>query len=177
MKKFTKITAITLLTLILAVSFVSCRRGADVPDGMKLASNEKADFTLYVPESWTVDMAEAAVSAYCSKSDPSSVSVMAWELEHTDTSLDDWWELNISEIRNVFSNVEVINEEDTVVDGLFAKKYTYTASLGDYDYTIMQTACIKKTTVYLFTYESIPENFDAHLGEADDMLANMKVGK
>ena len=30
---------------------------------------------------------------------------------------------------------------------------------------------------YLFTYESVPENFDGHLEEVDSMLANIKVGR
>ena len=177
MKKTLKITAILVLSVILALSFASCKKDETVPDGMKKASDEKADFTLFVPESWTVDMTEAAVGAYCSKSDPSSVSMMAWELEYSDTSLDDWWELNISEIKNVFTDVEVTSTEDMTIDGLYAKKYVYTANLGEYSYTILQAACIKKSTVYLFTYESVPENFDGHLEEVDSMLSNIKVGR
>ena len=177
MKKILRITALAALAALLVISLASCKKDSSTPDGMKLASNEKADFTLFVPESWTVDMAEAAVGAYCSKTDPSSVSMMAWELENSDSNVDDWWEVNLPEIEKVFSDVEVTSTEDTVIDGLYAKKYVYTAKLGDYEYTIMQAACVKKATVYVFTYESLPESFDSHLSEAADMLANIKIGK
>ena len=177
MKKIIRITSVILIAVLLTVSLASCKKDPTIPDGMKKASDEKADFTLFVPESWTVDLTEAAVGAYCSKSDPSSVSMMAWELDYSDVKLDDWWEVNISEIENVFSNVEVTKEEDSIIDGIYAKKYTYNASLGEFNYTILQAACIKNATVYLFTYEALPENFDAHLEEAESMISNIKVGR
>lgn len=177
MKKLTRIALIA-LTVLIALSLFSCGKKDDgVPAGMKRASDEMADFTLYVPEEWNVDMATAAVGAYYSASDPSSVSVMAWGLEYADANLDDWWEINLSEIEKVFTNVEIISEDNLDVDGLYAKRYVYSASLGDYDYTIMQAACLKRGAVYLFTYESIPENYDAHLTEVDEMLANLKIGR
>lgn len=177
MKKITRITAALLAVLLTAFVAVSCSKKDDIPAGMIKASDEKADFTLYVPEKWTVDVKEAAVSAYCSKNDPSSVSMMAWELEYTNSSLDEWWEVNLSEIEKVFSNVEVISTENAIIDGLNAKKYTYTASLGEYDYTIMQAACIKNVNVYLFTYTSVPENFDAHSEEIQNIISNIKIGR
>ena len=93
------------LALLPALFCVSCaKKGADgAPTGYVSASDEQADFILYVPQKWTVDLSTAAAGAYYSASDPSSVSVMAWELPNTDTSLDDWWELNRSELESVFT--------------------------------------------------------------------------
>ena len=162
------------LTVIAAavLSLVSCN-GKDEfapPSGMVTASDEKADFYLYVPDEWTVDYSTAAAGAYFSPADPSSVSVMAWELEHTDTTLDDWWKMNQDEISLVFQNVELVSEENTTVNELYAKKYVYQASLGEFSYQIMQVACIKNTNVYLFTYTSTPENYDAHLDDVEQIL-------
>ncbi len=167
-----KIALIAVLAMY-ALSLSSCGNSNDPyapPSGMASATDEKADFCLFVPDDWTVDYSTAAAGAYFSAADPSSVSVMAWELEYTDTTLDDWWETNVGEVSSVFSDFSLESEENITMSDLYAKKYTYTATLGDYSYKIMQAACIKNTTVYLFTYTSIPENFDAHTEEVSDML-------
>lgn len=176
MKKTTKITALILLAAVLALALVSCKND-DTPKGMIKASDDKADFTLYVPESWTVYTVAADVGAYASDNDPSSVAMMAWYLESHDTSLEDWWKTNVSDLELVFSDVEILSEENTEIDGRNAKKYTYTASLSGNSYKLIQAACIKKGTVYVFTYTSVPDNFDGHLDEVESMLSNLKIGR
>ena len=75
------ITAVLALLLALTASsaLVSCSKKGefDPPTGWQAASDEKADFYFYVPDSWTVDYSTAAAGAYFSAADPSSVSVMA----------------------------------------------------------------------------------------------------
>lgn len=160
------------LTLGAPLLFASCGAKDEfaAPAGFTAASDEKADFYFYVPDDWTVDYSTAAAGAYFSASDPSSVSVMAWELPHADTTLDEWWDLNREEIELVFSDFALESEENTTVDGLYAKKYVYTAAVGGYSYRFMQTAVIKGTSVYLFTYASTEENYDAHLDDVNRML-------
>ena len=167
----TKIILVAMLVVFAAV-LTSCGEKDEysAPAGMVTASDEKADFYLYVPEEWTVDYSTAAAGAYCSASDPSSVSVMAWELEHTDTTVDEWWAVNQEDVNMVFDNFVLESEENTTINDLYAKKYIYTASLGEYDYKFMQAACIKDSTVYLFTYTSVLDNFDSHLDEVAEML-------
>jgi hypothetical protein len=165
-----------ILILLLAgmtLSLASCNKNNDeyaAPSGFMTASAESADFYFYVPDDWTVDYTTAAAGAYFSASDPSSVSVMAWDLEYSDTTVDEWWELNQGEIEAVFQNFNLESEENTTINSLYAKKYTYTADLGDFSYKIMQAACVKNSTVYLFTYTSLPENYDAHIEEVNQML-------
>lgn len=174
-KQTAKRLAALLLGLTVALlSLASCSKKGefDPPTGWQLASDEAADFYFYVPDNWTVDYSTAAAGAYYSASDPSSVSVMAWELPNTDTSLDDWWELNRGELEKVFSDFNLESEENITLtpDSLYAKRYVYTAELGGYAYRYMQAAAIKGTSVYLFTYCSVPENYDAHLENVEDML-------
>ena len=152
-----------ILTLILALSVLfltGCDRDANAPTGYKTASGEAADYYFFVPDDWTVDMATGATSAYCSAEDPSSVSVMAWELPNTDTTLDQWWEMNLEDITMVFQNVTVEEPENVTVGGVHGQKYVYTADLGDFSYKIMQTAAIRSGSVYLITYTSLADTFD-----------------
>jgi len=167
----TKILLISMLTVFAAI-LTSCGEKDEfaAPAGMVTASDEKADFYLYVPDEWTVDYSTAAAGAYFSADDPSSVSVMAWELEHTDTTVDEWWAVNQEDITMVFDNFTLVSEENMTIDELYAKRYVYTASLGDFSYKIMQAACIKDSTVYLFTYTSVADNYDTHLEDVARML-------
>ena len=165
---------ILIFCLVFCLVFASCSKKGefDPPTGWQAASDEQADFYFYVPDNWTVDFSNGAAGAYYSASDPSSVSVMAWELPHADTSLDDWWAMNREEIEKVFSNFNLESEENLTVtkDSLYAKKYVYTGELGGYAYRYMQVAAIKGTAVYLFTYASVPENYESHLESVNEML-------
>ncbi len=162
-----------ILTILLAASmlvFTGCA-DADAPTGFKTASGEAADYSFFVPDDWTVDQVTGATSAYCSTEDPSSVSVMAWELPNTDTTLDEWWAMNLEDISRVFQNVEAAAPETLTLDGVHAQKYVYTADLGEFSYKIMQTAAIKGGSVYLVTYTSLADTFDTHLEAVNQMLS------
>lgn len=164
--------ALALSLLLLPLSSCSKKGEYDPPTGWQAASDEQADFYFYVPDSWTVDFSTAAAGAYYSASDPSSVSVMAWELPNTDTTLDDWWAMNREELEKVFDNFNLESEENMTLtpDNLYAKKYVYTAELGGYSYRYLQAAALKGTAVYLFTYCSVEENFESHMDAVNDML-------
>ncbi len=175
MKKiFLKLLSAALL-LSVALTLFSCGKDNGAPAGMITASSEGADYYFFVPDDWTVDLSTKASGAYYGESDSSSVSVISWDLDNTVSTLDDWWNINLSDIELVFKDVTVVSEENTTVSELYAKKYTYTASLGEFDYKIIQVACIKNSTVYVFTYTSTLEYFDAHLDEVDMMLENLTV--
>ena len=176
MKK--KTIALLLLLLFSALCLTTACKSKDEyapPAGMQIASDEKANFYLYVPDDWTVDYMTAAAGTYYSASDPSSVSVMAWDLPYTDSTLDDWWAINEPEVKNIFPDYELVSEENAEIDGLYAKKYIYTGSVGENAFRFMQTACIKKSTVYLFTYTSTEELFDSHLAEVETILGYLRI--
>ena len=172
--RFTAGLSALLALCLLALPLSSCSKKGeyDPPTGWQTASDEAADFYFYVPDNWTVDFSTAAAGAYYSASDPSSVSVMAWELPNTDTTLDDWWALNREELEKVFDNFNLESEENMTLtpDNLYAKKYVYTAELGGYSYRYLQAAALKGTAVYLFTYCSVEENFESHMDVVNDML-------
>lgn len=176
MKRKTILKILALLAALLTV-LPSCKAKDEyaAPSGMKTASADTAGYCLYVPKTWTVDYTTAATGAYYSATDPSSVSVMAWEMEHTDSTVEDWWALNVDEIKSVFSGFELVSEENAEIDGLFAKKYVYTGSLGENTFRFMQVACVKNATVYLFTYTSNEENYEKHTADVETMLACMRI--
>lgn len=77
-RKLSLIIAVVMCVLTLA----SCGKADEfVPAGFKKASNDNADYTLYVPEGWTVDMSTGVTTAYAT--DRSSVSFIGFELDDT----------------------------------------------------------------------------------------------
>ena len=167
---FKKNLRIIAASLLVALSLSACGQDPNAPAGFITASGEAAGYSFYVPKDWTVDLSTGATSAYFSTDDPSSVSVMSWELPASDTSLEDWWAINMEDIQMVFQNVEIISETDTTLDGVYAKTYVYAASLGEYTYTIQQTAAIKGYELYLITDTSLSDSFAAHEEEVTQML-------
>ncbi len=170
--------ALVIVLLMCAAALASCGNSDDPyapPTGMISATDEKADFCLYVPDEWQIDYSTAAAGAYYSASDPSSVSVLAWDLEYTDTTVDEWWQTNVNEVGIVFDDINIETEENITMSDVYGKKYVYTASLGDFQYKIMQAACIKGSAVYLFTYTDIPENYDLHTEDVAAMLEHFII--
>lgn len=170
--------SVLIVAAALALTLAGCKKDDSEyapPTGYQLASDENADYCLYVPDEWTLDMTTAASGAYYSAADPSSVSVMAWDMGNTDSTLDDWWEVNKKDISLVFSDFTVVSEENTAIDGAYAKRYVYTAKLGEDEYKFLQQAAIKNGSVYLFTYTAKSANYDAHIDEVEEMTGFLRL--
>ncbi len=162
-----------LALIVITAATASCKTNDQyaAPAGYQIVSNENADYCFYVPDDWTPDMSTAAAGAYYNASDPSSVSVMAWEMEYSDSDLDDWWKTNVEDLALTFTNLNVEEEQNTTLDNNYAKRYTYTADLGANTYKFLQEACTKNGSVYVFTYTSLTDTFDSHLDEVEEMLS------
>ena len=121
---------ILIIAAAAALLMTGCNADPNAPTGMKTASGEGADYTLFVPEDWTVDITTGATGAYYSNADTSGVLVTTWDLPHTDTTLDEWWETNLQEIQSVYQDVQVEGSENILIDGNHGVKYTWTGTLG-----------------------------------------------
>lgn len=175
-----KKTLARILTVIIiaavALTAVGCEKDEFAPPkGMVTASDDTATFYLYVPDNWTVDYTTGTGGAYFSSSDPSSVFATAWEMPNSDSTVEDWWAINLPEVSTIFGNFQLLSEDTTVVDGLEARSYVYTGDLGEYSYKFMQVAFIKDGSVYLITYSSTIENFDSHMGDVEKVLEYFTV--
>lgn len=77
-----KTISLTIALVLCVLALASCSRADNyVPAGYKKASNERADYKLYVPESWTVDMSTGVTTAYAT--DKSNISFIGFELDDT----------------------------------------------------------------------------------------------
>lgn len=195
----------TVFALILCVSaLASCSKADEfVPAGFKLASDKKADYSLYVPEGWTVDMSTGVTTAYVSKEDRSNVSFMGFELsdaiinietpdaeggedeaESSDNgnevpdinTIDEYWAYYSSEFEKTFSDMTYEAEgENMLLSKIAAKKYVYTATVTGSEYKFMQIVAIKDGTVYILTYTARANVFDKHLEDVLDIAGYIEL--
>ncbi len=167
--------AIILAVIILALPLTACGEGSDVavPNGMQLCTNDVINYNLFVPEEWTPSISTGAVGAYCSNEDPTNVSVMAWNVDSTMT-LDAWWESYKTDFDLVFDEMNMISDENATFGEVAAKRYTYTAKLGEHEYYYVQVACIHWSMVYVFTFTSTPENYETHSEDLEEMIEHFE---
>lgn len=151
-----------------------CSEQSDVPAGFKLASNDACDFDFVVPSTWTVSLSDGTVAAYCSPTDPSSVSVMAGELEHADSTVDDWWASYLPDFESVYSETEVVSVTDAVLDGVKGKTFTLTGKLGENVYRFEITAAAYHSRIYMVTFTSTPELYENHTETLASVIENFK---
>lgn len=171
-----KKVVVILSALLAAALLSSCSNEKTAPEGMKKASGEAAAYTFYIPEEWNIDLQTGATTAHFSAEDTSNISVMAWELESPDQTIDDWWEVNLADLETAFTDFKEESSETTTLDGAAAKKYIYTATLGSIEKKYMQTAAVNKGAVYVITYSASADVYDEHLNDVASMLEHFSFG-
>ena len=187
------------VSLILAVILLSCalftscgseRDENGVLKGMKLISAESASYKFYVPTTWQADVASGATIAHYSMTDTSSISVMVFTLENSDSNVYDWWKSFLSDFNNVYEDFELISEDkEATLDGAPASKFVFKGALTHKDdetgkeykevFKFMQVAAVKSKAlsapeVYVITYTSSPEVYDDHIEEVNKMVEEFK---
>lgn len=161
-----KILSCAVALVLLCASLSSCGKNDGVPDGMILASGDAADYYMYIPEDWTVDLQTGATTAHVSSSDRSNVGACSWLLEYTDDTVDTWHERQLEDLTAGFSDYNEESVTETEIDGVYAKEYVFTARLANEERKYRQTAAVKGGSVYVITYSTTPELFEEHSGEA-----------
>ena len=167
------------LSLVIALIFVctalfSCKKNDNVPDGMMLASGEAANYYLYVPDDWTIDLQTGATTAHVSSADLSNITASSWTLEHTDDTVDTWHESQLDALNAGFTDYAEESIRETTLDGVYAKEYVFTAKLGGEARKYRQIAAVKSGSVYVITYSTSPELYDTHNGDVDDVFAEFR---
>lgn len=165
-----------ILTVVLCIGiFCSCSKDNETaPDGMKaVQSSDNLDYNIYIPETWTQDLSTGVISAYCKSSDLSNISVTQYNLEDTD-SLTKHVEDYITELKNNLADFSLSEDypQNALLGGTTASKIEYTAKLVGNEYKYMQIICIRKGTIYFFTYTSLSERYDEHTEEIKNILDN-----
>ena len=146
---------------------------ADAPEGMKLASNDDVAYRFYVPLSWKLNPDEQIFAAYL-ESDRSSVSVVPYMPDAENMSVAEFFALCEDMMKNTAGRdgYELLETRENVsLGGRRATAYIYRYTVGGVEYRYMQVVAAYKSLIYSMTYTALPENFDAHLSDVEQMIA------
>ena len=187
MKNLIKTAVCALITAAVLLALCACGASVDenTPDGMKAVDNGNMNYTMYVPQSWTVDMSTGTVSAYAGATDAANVSFAAFALEDRTMTAEAFWDSYKDDFAATFGgDMEYINEKGdaskdpapvkTTLGGLEAYKYVYRAEVTGNVYRFMQIVCLQGGSVYILTYTATDDAYDDHLSDVNDIVSNFK---
>jgi hypothetical protein len=160
-----------------------------------LANNNAVDFYFYYPENWIIDKNDAMINIYINdaviiESDikepgtnenlaymfkPSLSATVYYLPEGKYSNVDEYWrDLGIPSFEKIFQDIKKEADEELKIDGVSAKKYSFTCSLSGMEYKISQIILINKSKVYTLTYTSTEKNYDKYLNILDTAAETFK---
>lgn len=163
------------LTSILSLSLVSCSEDSlDASDGWypagyQLASNSNLDYTMFVPDTWTVDISTGILTA---STTGGNVSMIATSVE-SGTTLDSFWKTYETQFDPAFVDFTYITEGESMLlssGKVAAKKYVYSATVTGNEYQFMQVVALVGETAYIFTFTALAANYDSLVESVDGIL-------
>ncbi len=150
----------------------------NVPDGMKLVSNNDVLYRFFAPESWIAEPGSAASLVYVSEEDRSNVSVIGYVPEAETYSVADYWTDMEKHYRATLEGYTLVGEPtESKIGNRNATVYEYTYSVGGVTYKCRQAVCVYSYMVVVMTYTALPENYDAHMEDVEAMQAAMTFRK
>lgn len=190
--------SLILAGLITALTVASCgQSNEDAPLDYKEISSDDVEYDLYVPEEWQEDITTGMTAAYYSSQDPSNISMIAFELDGTVKTVEDYWNSYLPSLIAVFPDiafenvpaeesettaddsaeteaVKVGEPEQLTLDGVPALAYNYTASMSGTKYKFYQVIAFRNAQIYIFTYTAEVTNYDSHIEDVVGILGNFR---
>ena len=149
----------------------------ELHEGMKLISTDEHPYRFYVPENWVTNDRGDISAAYFSESDRSNVSVQFHIVDNDklDTTVEEYFAECEKSYKQIYSSYTLDSAEDIKMDGINAKKYTYTVVSGGIEYKQMQAIVEKGGAFYVLTYTAVTEKFDAHTDDVNKMIEHFDI--
>lgn len=145
------------------------------PAGMQNAALKNTDYSICVPLDWTLTHGDGYVEAH-TKSDGTAVSVYSWDLD-SNITLDEWWDMYLSEISPIAKKLSVITDEKLTLDGKDASHKIFTATVAGENYKFSQYAVIYDYVLRVVTFTSSDDTFDSHADEFAQIISTFKFDK
>ncbi len=179
MKKFIAL----FLVFITIFALSSCGEQSEAPDGMILLENDKVTYKLYIPNAWTVDIADGVSAAYASDKSNISLMTMQWSSVNYE-SFEEYCTNYYKNLKDTLQNVSEVEayKDNQSFGSLPALKYVYTigpdAEEGEESeakYKFMQIFSYDTTgQVYIFTYTALEANYETHIQSVNQIVENFK---
>ncbi|MBR6675871.1 MAG: hypothetical protein IKL24_00890 [Clostridia bacterium] len=173
------ISLLLVLCMCLAV-FAGCAKKNDekAPDGMKKASGNNVDYSMYVPTAWEVDRNDLFTSAYYpGRTDKTNISATAHAIAGDIATVEDWWKTFENDLSNICTEMSKVAVTKARLGGVDGKEFTFTGKNGGTEYNFIITAVIKDFYVYYLTYTSPTEYNEKHLEERTMIVEAFRFDK
>ena len=145
----------------------------ETPAGMRLVTGNDVAYRFFAPEAWVVSDADAAALVYASDTDRSNVSVIGYAAPDG-YSVANYWEDTEKYYKDALADYALTAEPaESKLGGKKATVYEYTYTLGGVTYKCRQAICVYSYMIVVMTYTALPENYDAHMGEVEQMQENL----
>lgn len=156
----------TLIAACFAVSATiilsSCSATGNASEGYELAGGKNVDYTFEYPSAWNKSRDDGMI-AVKSEQSGANISVTAYRPVEDYESCEDYFEAYKANFEKTLGSYAEESVEDVIIDGIYAKKITYTATVMDSEFKFASIVCIRNKIVYTITYTAVPDEFDAHL--------------
>ena len=176
MPKTKKVFAVSILlvcVILVSVFNTGCAASnSDIPDGMKLASVDGAEFCLYVPTSWMLNTESSMSGAYYSISQKTVVYADVYTDDGCETIEQFWEKISArydAEYKDFKNDVEGGSGEAATLGDKNAKKYVFSATIDGDDYKIAQYIAQNEGKFFVFTYSAETETYEQHLKTVEKM--------
>lgn len=162
----------------IAAAFVLCEMSDEVndcvtdkktPDGMKIASSDKLEYRLYVPQTWVCNSQSERSEAYYPESGKPNVTVTSYSPDKL-MKAEEYFEECEERYEKEFDGYTLISTEERTVAGRNAQIYTYSVSVGSAELCIMQAVFDYSGMVYSITYTALNGSFDGHIDDVSAIL-------
>ncbi len=144
----------------------------NVPEGMKLVSDNDAFFRFFAPSDWLTVPGSATYQVYASEEDRSNVSVLGYIPNTNSTTYDNaaYWAEVEKEYQSVLKDYTLLSTTTGEKMGdLNATVYEYTYTVGGVSYRARQVVCVYSLMIVTMTYTALPENYDRHIEDVKAM--------
>lgn len=159
-------------------AFVLCDIGDEVndcvtdkktPADMKIASSDKLEYRLYVPQTWVCNSQSERAEAYYPESGKPNVTVTSYSPDRSMTAKE-YFEKCEERYETAFGWYTFISSEERTVAGKNAQIYTYSVSASGEKLRIMQAVLVYNDMVYSITYTALDSSFDSHMDDISAIL-------
>ena len=147
----------------------------NTPEGFQIASNDKYEYRLYVPLTWTVQRRTYNPKAYFSTTDSSNITM---NMRVADEDIYDgktYWE--DYQKGTYFNLSEIVIDENAKLGQYPAYGVDYTCEISGVVYKIKQVFLTVNGNIYIFTYTSNRRNYEKHLEDVNKIIEMFEFKK